>query len=268
MKTADLQLSQLAVSHPATGSTLTLGSRAAPRRCSIRPCPFGVPPPTCWPYQPVVKNAGEQQQLNLKRFCPDSTPSAITGAGLHLTPSPPILLPLGSISAHFSAVIPTCCSERGERSHPCSLFELQLGKAPKYRRAQLEVRTYNTDTEVPAARGTLLRGLGKISLPLPEPPPTPCTTHPRSGGNAENPPTTTTSFRYPHAYNFQTTSCKTQTPLIRSQSSKNLEGPREDVMVSGGSPLTSLHAQHRSQHGEQKRLHGAAMGPRRCAKRR
>lgn len=27
----------------------------------------------------------------------------------------------------------------------------------------------------------------------------------------------------------------------------------------------SLHAQHRSQHGEQKRLHGAAMGPRRCA---
>lgn len=58
---------------------------------------------------------------------------------------------------------------------------------------------------------------------------------------------------------------------------EELGGPQGEVMVAGGSPpsppfspptpprLTSLHAQHRSKHSEQKRLHGAAMGPRRCA---
>lgn len=101
---------------------------------------------------------GGSRSQNHERLCPDFAPSAIAGAGL---PLPSTLLPLGCISAHPSAVIPARCAENGERSRPCSLFELQLGKAPGYPPAQPEMLTYSYrrgSPEVPASGGTLLRG--------------------------------------------------------------------------------------------------------------
>lgn len=95
---------------------------------------------------------------NHEWLCPDFAPPAIAGAGLPLLSTP---RPLGCISAHPSAVIPAGCAEKGERSRPCSLFELQLGKAPGYPPAQLEMLTYSYrrgSPEVPASGGTLLRG--------------------------------------------------------------------------------------------------------------
>lgn len=170
---------------------------------------MGCPLPPAGHTSLSLRKLGNNCSKNHKRFCPDFTPSAITGAELHLS-HPPSSLPLGSISAHFSAVIPTRCSKRGERSHPCSLFELQLGKAPKYRRTQLEVHTYNTGTEVPAARGILLRGLAKIPPQNLRQPPARLNPAPSHLFRHPHP--------FPHAYNFQTTPCKMQTPLIRSQS--------------------------------------------------
>lgn len=102
-------------------------------------CPFGVTAPrTGHRRRPRRMLGGGSRSHNHEQLCPDFAPSAIAEAGL---PLPSTLLPLGCISAHPSAVIPPGCAEKGERSRPCSLFELQLGKAPGYPPAQPEMLT-------------------------------------------------------------------------------------------------------------------------------
>lgn len=222
-----------------------------------------MPPLTCWPYQPVVKNAGEQQQPESQAVLP-RLDSICHNRGRSPSLPPPILLPPfpSAASQPISAPLSRLAAAKGGSGatpalcSSCNWERLQNTDVHSWRCAPI-IQTLKFQLQEEHCWEVLARSLS-LSQNLRQPP----------APLSPVPSPTTTSFRYPHAYNFQTTPCKTQTPLIRSQSRKKLGGPREDVVVSGGSPLTSLYAQHRSQHGEQKRLHGAAMGPRRCAKRR
>lgn len=174
-------------------------------------------------------------------LCTDFAPSAIAGAGLHL---PSTLLPLGCISAHFGAVIPARCTEKGERSRPWSLFELQLGKAPKYLHAQLEMHTYtyrHGSLEVPASRGTPLRGRSWKDTPphtprkiparlssVPRPPPAPLQTL-TPPANLQLPEPTLQDAAHP-------------SPPICSQTQGwgRTGGPRGETVVAGASPTHPL----------------------------
>lgn len=86
-----------------------------PQECSTGPFPLGVTSPHAVNPRLSLWMLGNGRSQGHKWFCPDFAPSAIVGAGLHL---PSTLLPLGSISAHFSAVIPARCTERGSEAIP------------------------------------------------------------------------------------------------------------------------------------------------------
>lgn len=163
---------------------------------------------------------------------------------------PSTLLPLGCISAHPSAVIPAGCAEKGKRSRLRSLFELQLGKAPGYPPAQPEMLTYayrRGSREVPASGGTLLRGRS-----LKDPPAS--RSEPERGSALCPQPLFNPYIPYkpPTSTAKPATRITPPTPNLLSG-----EGPGKEMVAGASLSLTSLHAQHRGQHGEQERLHGA-----------
>lgn len=219
--------------------------RWQPQDALYRAWSLGGHLPTRWPPQPAPKDAGGGggggRSQDHEWLCTDFAPSAIAGAGLHL---PSTLLPLGCISAHFGAVIPARCTEKGERSRPWSLFELQLGKAPKYLHAQLEMHTYtyrHGSLEVPASRGTPLRGRSWKDTPphtprkiparlssVPRPPPAPLQTL-TPPANLQLPEPTLQDAAHP-------------SPPICSQTQGwgRTGGPRGETVVAGASPTHPL----------------------------
>lgn len=202
---------------------------------------------------------GGSRSQNHQRLCPDFAPSAIAGAEL---PLPSTVLPLGRISAHPSAVIPAGCAEKGERSRPCSLFELRLGEAPGYlsTRAAGDAHLF---THAGKPRSSCFRRDSAARQELGSHPRIPL----RTGTRLSAAPPTPFQPLYPlQTSNFHSLPCHThhsqppQFALKRraAEGLENLGGGGGEAMVAGASlSLTSFHAQHRGQHGEQESLHGA-----------